>query len=641
MRWEARTMRSGTSYFNFAVWKKTFLRFWPLWAANLTVWMLVFPLNGLMMLRRGSDNLASMTHNLMRGTGSVIAVGAVVLSVMVAMAVCSHLYNSRSANFFGAFPVKREGLFLSVYLAGIAMLMLPNLVIFVLMLLLELAGDALCMTQLLFWLAAVCGMELFFFSFAVFCGMFAGHILALPVYYGVFNVLALAIYGLIVWTLGEFYYGFDSTSLDYWTGELVRWLTPVWALSEVGCHRVFDETVYFAFEGTAELIVYAIAGLVLAVGALLLYKFRHMETAGDIVAVKPMRPVFKYGVAVCAGFLFGFATWGILGLGRLGLSVAIVLWGVAGCFVAQMLLDKTVKVFYKWKGPAVLAAVFILLFAAVACDFTGFETRIPTVDSIQYAEVSGLSSWPNDDASYWDDVRVDDPEDLALVTGLHAMALEERDDGVARPRPYSGDECYWNFRVTYHLKNGSIIARRYLMQGSGADVNREGTTAWTVQQLVNDRELVRRAYRIDEAEELLAKGGRLTGAALEPAYDWSERAGYPDGAYTYDGVEYAALPRDSDSSVVRYYYGQDAMALWEAVLADLDAGAIGERQAARYDEEPAMATLRFDFEIDEKAQPGDGALSQSVTWSMNIGIALSPDADGTWAVLERLPADAG
>ena len=43
MKWEVRTMRSGTSFFNVTVWKKTVLRFWPIWAVGLVFWVLALP----------------------------------------------------------------------------------------------------------------------------------------------------------------------------------------------------------------------------------------------------------------------------------------------------------------------------------------------------------------------------------------------------------------------------------------------------------------------------------------------------------------------------------------------------------------------------------------------------------------------
>ena len=37
-------MRSGTSYFNPTLYRKTMLRFWPLWGLYALIWLLVNPL---------------------------------------------------------------------------------------------------------------------------------------------------------------------------------------------------------------------------------------------------------------------------------------------------------------------------------------------------------------------------------------------------------------------------------------------------------------------------------------------------------------------------------------------------------------------------------------------------------------------
>ena len=56
MKWEVRTMRSGTSFFNVTVWKKTVLRFWPIWAVGLVFWVLALPAQGMMALQRQLEN---------------------------------------------------------------------------------------------------------------------------------------------------------------------------------------------------------------------------------------------------------------------------------------------------------------------------------------------------------------------------------------------------------------------------------------------------------------------------------------------------------------------------------------------------------------------------------------------------------
>ena len=57
MKWEVRTMRSVTLYFNWTVYKKTVARFWPLWAAYFVIWLIFLPLQGLMYLRMDANDL--------------------------------------------------------------------------------------------------------------------------------------------------------------------------------------------------------------------------------------------------------------------------------------------------------------------------------------------------------------------------------------------------------------------------------------------------------------------------------------------------------------------------------------------------------------------------------------------------------
>ena len=66
MRWEVRTMRSGTSLFNGTIFKKTVLRYWPVWAAYSIIWLLVLPLQGLMMLQLEAQARPGLTGGYMQ-----------------------------------------------------------------------------------------------------------------------------------------------------------------------------------------------------------------------------------------------------------------------------------------------------------------------------------------------------------------------------------------------------------------------------------------------------------------------------------------------------------------------------------------------------------------------------------------------
>ena len=536
-------MRSGKSFFDWTVYRKTFTRFWPLWTVNLVIWLFILPFNGLMQLGDdvGRELKATSLYRFARNVGDFAGewglIFSLVFGLIVAMAVCSHLYNNRSANFMGALPVRREGLFLSTYLAGLTMLIAPNVVIFLLTLLVEAVGGAVVWLPLLYWLAALCGMEFFFYSFAVCLGQFAGHVLVLPVFYGVFNVLVAAAYWLLQWVMRAYYFGFYG--MDVNVGGLIYWCTPVMAMLEMDIDVLQENGIWVTdIEGLWIVGVYAIVAVVLVACALLLYRHRHLETAGDIVAVKAMRPVFKYGVAACAGLFFGMLMYEMFGFTPIGLMIAVILWGIVGYFVAQMLLDKTIRVFKKWKGAAAVTAAFLILFAVIGFDLTGYETRVPSVNEVESVQVVGLYGYPWDSGA---SLRVDltSEESIADVVALHEAIVKYGEEGEPN---VDGNYSDWStVNLTYVLKSGRLITRRY-------EVNLGPELRNLAQNLRDNDEVRYKTYELDIIEQWQSEGAQLEVVTV----------------YTDDG----------ESPEIEIW-GANALTIWNAVMADFEAGNIG------------------------------------------------------------------
>lgn len=634
MKWEVRTMRSGTSFFDGTVFKKAILRYWPLWGAYFVIWLVQLPLNGLMMLRldaanvdypgRFIDNFATSTVD---GTAYGFARMAVVCGVLCAMAVFSHLYNARSANFFGALPVRREGLFLTHYLAGLSFLLVPNLVIFLLTLLVEAAGAAVFWPGLLFWLAVTCGESFFFYSLAVFCAMFTGQILVLPAFYAIVNILALGVTELLEVVFRGFYYGFDGFSSGVYGA--VKWLTPTAFLYDTvrlqytGVTRPRGElgpgdlemiakqggiwvsdNAYLTIEGLDVVGVYALAALALTVCAFLLYRVRRLESAGDVVSVKAMRPVFQYGVAFCAGLAFGMATVMFTGGGMVTLMISILVWGVIWYFGARMMLDKTFRVFKKWPGALAVAAVFAALFAVVGFDLTGYETRVPDPDTVDSVHVTNLQTITLKD--YGDNLTGDlsDPELIRLITVLHQEAVAQRDEERRTQAQLGGGTV--GLTLDYTLKGGGTLSRQYSLWVVPDQADQEGTAAWALQRICDNRELYWQAYTFDHLEELLAQGGTLT------------------------YVSYERLNGDTGQRETAVYTGQDGLALLAAVKEDFFANRIGVRRLDDRDSWYHPPEESLSFTIDG-LMGGDG-------WYVDI--ALQDTASSTLALLDTLPEPA-
>jgi len=577
-------MLSARSFFDPTVYRKTINRFWPLWAVNLVFWLFLLPLNGLVALANHTDseyrNRAILRFVL--GVGEYGTELGVVISViaglLVAMAVCSHMYNNRSANFMASLPIRREGQFVSTYLAGLTILIGPNILIFLLTLLVEVVAGMVLWTPLLFWLAALCAMEFFFYSFAVCLAQFAGHILAVPVYYGVFNCIFMAAHALIGEIFRSYYFGFSNNLSSTWA----YWCTPVAALWEMDIDAVAEymdivtipeniRSYSIDVEGLWIAGVYAIVGLVLAMCALLLYRRRHMETAGDIVAVKAMHPVFKYGVSVCAGLSLGILTVMMLGLGEIALMIAIIIWAVIGYFVAQMLLDKTVRVFKKWKGAMAVAGAFLIMFAVIGFDLTGYETRVPSVNEIKEVSISDITAYPWDSSSSLNGVVLTDPEDIEKVIALHEAIVYFGEDGEPQTDSYYAN--YFNFTVYYTLKSGRVIQRSYSTVAGD-------TILALAQEIRDDYDVRYQSHRLDELEDFKARGGYLEEITV---YNHS----------------------NSDISTCFPPYAER---LWNAVMADFEAGRIGVKSVYS-DDRNDTSNLDFRWRVPmSKEQQDNGGV---------------------------------
>ena len=634
MSWEVRTMRFGTSYFNKTLFAKHFARFWPIWGLYGLIWTVCLPLGILAGSRSGwmAADARVLPLNYLDTTGwfSAATFLAVVFGLLAAMAVFSYLYSARSVSLFHALPLRREGLFLTSYLAGLGFLILPNLAVFLLALAAEAACGAVVFSSLFTWLVVSSLLGLFFYSFAVFCAMFTGHILALPAFYVVLNGLAAGLAVLFGQMAHEFLFGFDGAA---WLSGIATWLSPILRLS--ACHVVIPTVMDAAgtgradyasayFTGLGYVALYALVGVALAAAALAVYRRRQLETAGDVVSVSWVRPVFKYGVAFCAAVALGETLYSLfsalLPRGAWGLLLMLLLWGAAGYFVAEMLLRKKFWVFRgSWKGCVVLLCCLTAAMCLMEFDVTGFERRVPDPARVQSVSLDAGSTAPYDDAN-GQGLLLDGPEDIAAVTELHRAI-------VARKAAIEGAEADYTYeqldsglevetsgqawvQLRYTLTDGSVVTRSYRIPLTQEALDDPDTPAARLDALLNAPGQAEKAYF-----GAMAEGDYLISAVVtQPHYD-------EEGAYYYDEkpVDSAGLEE-----------------LWSAVQADLADGSLGRRylleNQARL-ENCYVNDLILTFRRAGQAARADGSDTYSVT------VTLQTTGARTLAALEQYGFD--
>ncbi|HJB13463.1 MAG TPA: hypothetical protein H9787_07110 [Candidatus Oscillibacter excrementigallinarum] len=606
-------MQSKTSCFNGTLFRKNLTRFWPLWGLASFIGAL-FPLAVLLdMVHRGRTAFtAAQFTQMYYEVVSAVPVIDLVYAALCAMAVWSYLYNARSVGLMHTLPIRREGLFLTNFLSGFSMTLIPYAVTGTLCVIVSLCGGAFDAKGLAVTVLAVLGESFFYFSSATFVAFITGNAFAMPPLYALLHFLAV----LLDWLISSFAQGFIFGFSTSYTG-VVEWLSPtVYLVSRVHPDGQYTEVQQTLADGTSYtdrvltsvdlenfwlVGVYALVGLVLAALALLLYRRRRSETAGDVVAVGWLRPVFRYGVAGLCALLGGQLLYSLFWYGfqqgnyydTLPMVVCLLAAGTIGYYGASMLLAKSLKVFRgSWKGLAVVLAGCALVCCVLHFDLLGVADRVPEAGQLQTLEVrtadNSYTLTPEQDGDLVEQVRtlhqavVADEAYIREMESLQYSTLSEDEDP---------DTTFTGLSLTYVLKSGARVDRWYHLPITRDRLAQPGTYDHLLDQFVNSDTVKARRLHLNDSR-WTPDGGSLYVEARNEGYDLGSR---------------------------------EAASILEAVGRDLDAGHWGE-----YDW----------FDVDNN---GDYALSLDLSFAELddsgrdwISINISPEMAETVDCLQAL-----
>lgn len=438
-------MKSRISCFEKTTFKKDLTRFAPLWAIYLIVGCMII----MSMITNSSAGAAAASLGYTIGVFSIINL---IYACVVAQLVFGDLFNSRMCNAIHAMPLSRNQLFGSHVAAGLCYSLVPHLI------------GALIMTTSLdeFWFVAfiwLLGMTLeylFFFGVAVFSCFCTGNRFAMVAVYGIVNFFSLIVYWFVYTVYAPMMRGVVIS------GDIFFTLCPVanlcnqndWILmEELWADGAYNYTYRYEYGGMGSgwdyLSVIAVIGVVLMALSWLLYRRRQLECAGDFIAVRPLGPVFSVVFTLCVGAVFSL-------FGELfGSSYVLflIIGMVLGWFVAQMLLQRTVKVFrLKAFGKlAILAAAMIASLLLVRADLFGVVGYVPDASRVKSVTVSNSSRFPD----YSDTtVELESREDIETILGIHEYLLEQ--GNVWEDTRYAT-----SLAIRYELDNGRTVVRYY------------------------------------------------------------------------------------------------------------------------------------------------------------------------------------
>ena len=540
------------SFYNKTIFKKNITLYWPIWGIYTLVLLCSLP--GILWLEYNTLRVYGLTSyekvvrlcNVLESEDFHIWMIAIT-AVFTGMAVFHYMYNAKSANMIHSLPTNRTELFGTNMLSGLTFLAAPQVLTFVVSVLVCLCAGVTRVEYLALWLLFVLATDIIAFSIVVFCVMFTGQMIALPVYVVIVNSLAFVIGGLMDIMVSIHSYGVDGTSRGIDT--IVKWLSPlVCYLDSVGLSTVYtvngqNQIEGMRLNGIECILIYLVMSIVLYLTAYFIYQKRHIEQAGDLITVKAVKPLFRWGVSVCAGIygaIFVSLIFELFGryVDAFSFVLIMVVLGMLFYFLADMLVRKSFHVFERqnWFRAGICCVVVLVSYIALYGYAEYAERKVPKAEDVVSVEV-------NMDYS----LRDQDPE---WVTAVHQKIIDNLSyiEDINNQNIYIGKEQE-TINFSYLLEDGTYMHRYYVVpmdDGIGKEILNT-----FIEQENNPEQFLKRIFGND--------------------YKSTQ-------AMQYGEVEYAYFKYNADETIDETVFSsahleeKEASGLYQAIIADAMAG---------------------------------------------------------------------
>jgi len=382
-------MRLRTFSFNRGLWIQNLRNFGWIGIIHLVALLLVLPLHALMLYSNRLTEDMIQWENIFQISWELQLVIIFTIPTLLSVFSFRYMQDKLTSDFIHSLPIRRESLFHQQLLFGICMLAIPVLIVSLVFWIVHYSLGLerfFAAGEIGSWVGYTLLFELFVFLVGVFVGTQTGMSTLQAILLYILLILPTGFSILILENLDYFVFGFSA---DYYIHRYVTEnLIPFIHATELD---------YRAFQ-TIEIIIYIVLTIVFYLLAWRAYVRRDVEVASQAVAFKVMRPIFKYSVAVCATLIGGFVygqfqnsfTWTVFGY---------LIGSFIGYHVAEMILEKTWRVFHKWRGYITYLAIMVVVGTIIKFDITGFENRKPHLEDIK--------------SVYFGEFLIDDQEEIS------------------------------------------------------------------------------------------------------------------------------------------------------------------------------------------------------------------------------------
>lgn len=393
--------------------------------------------------------------------------------ILCALCAFGYLHSAVKLDFYHSLPIKRERLFAAKYLGSTLTFVAAYLGSQLLAILIGMFHGAVSMRVVFeVMVASIQGILYFLCSYsgALLALMLTGKMLTTVLAIGVFGLYFPMIY-LLRMMFGEVF--FETALYNSWwgsRGELLRYTSP-WAfcmfqrndgVSKGGLTGVWPQA-----SGLCQVVAITV---ILTLLAVLLYRARKTESAGNALAFRKVESIIKLLLtipvslvaALVAYELFHSPVWELF---------FIVLFGGLACMIMEFIYRGDIRQVLTHKLHIIVTiAVSIVIFFAFRYDVMGYNSYLPEKENLESMAIRGYEDY---EFYYWDDGKaLNSYDNYMMATEGILDYLETEDFDLIYGLAENGVKNYatWYYTddvvrvaIKYREKNGKETYRNYLV----------------------------------------------------------------------------------------------------------------------------------------------------------------------------------
>ncbi|MBB6447736.1 DUF6449 domain-containing protein [Bacillus benzoevorans] len=373
----------------------------------------------------------------------------IIVPVIMAVFLFRFLHVRQAAEMMHSLPLKRGKIFSHFTLSGIVGLTVPVvLTAFIVLALYQLIDLSAYfqMEDIFIWAGTTILLNLVMYTAGVFVAMMTGISVVQVVLTYILLLFPAGFIALLVSNLYFLWFGFP---MDYYLNSNIEQMSPLIFIALLD-ERILHWKITLA---------YAVVSLILYGLSLYFYQKRMIESASEAIAFPKIRIVFKYGMTFCFTLLGGVYFADISEVNRASwLSLGYLIGTVIGYYAAEMVLQKTWRVFRKIKGLLIYgASLAVVLVGIQVLDM--YENHVPEQDEIQHVfftdtpyvfannTYNGVGFIPE---------PLKEKSNIKAVRKLHQQIIENKDLVKSDESQFKEQAFFY-----YELKNGRKVIRQY------------------------------------------------------------------------------------------------------------------------------------------------------------------------------------